>query len=409
MTDTLLHIDAMGRRGEGVARHEGRNVFVPGTLPGEDVMASGGGERLSLTSIMHASPERAAPFCTHYGRCGGCQLQHWREEPYRAWKASLVTQALAARGMTRDVTDCIDAHGAGRRRAILHVRKRGAEVTAGYMEARSHALLDIGRCPILEPALAGAFDIGRAVGARLGDCDVALTATLTGLDASVKAERKIVIQEHGKLAGLMNELGLARLSVNGEVIATAVPPRLLIGRAEVALPPGGFLQATALGEETLARLVIDSVGKAKHVADLFCGIGPFALRLAERAKVDAFDNDRAAITALAAAAKATSGLKPVTPEVRDLFREPLVPNEMKHIDAAVFDPPRAGAEAQAKQLARSGVKTVVAVSCDAASFARDAEILVAGGYALTRVTAVDQFKWSSHVEVVALFTRQAAR
>ena len=404
MTERRLLIEAMGRRGEGVARDGARTLFVPGTLPGEEVTAAGEGERLSLTAIERASPERAAPFCKHYGRCGGCQLQHWRDEPYRAWKASLVADALAAAGLSIATPDCRDAHGEGRRRVSLHVRK-GKSVTAGFMEARSHALIDIDHCPILAPALSTAFDIGRALGERLGDCDVAVTATLTGLDVSVRAERKILEREHANLAGFVSALKLARLSVNGEAIATAVSPRLRIGKAEVALPPGGFLQATALGEETLSALVLDGIGKAKTVADLFCGIGPFTFRLAERAKVEALDSDRAAIAALAAAARATPGLKPITAEARDLFREPLVPNEMKHLDAVVFDPPRAGAEAQARQLARSAVKTVVAVSCDAQSFARDAAILVAGGYRLTRVTAVDQFKWSSHIEVVALFRR----
>ena len=405
MTEVALRIEAVGRRGEGLARHEGRTVFVPGTLPGEEVTAGGEGERLALVRLAHPSPERIAPFCKHYGRCGGCQLQHWREEPYRAWKTAQVTGALAARGIAQHVAGCIDAHGAGRRRVSLHVRKRGGAVTAGYMEPRSHSLLDIDHCPILETALAGAFGIGRALGERLGDCDVMVTATLTGLDVSVKAGRAVVEQEHAKLAGFVNALKLARLSVNGEVIATAAPPRVRMGRAEVPVPPGTFLQATALGEDTLARLVIEAAGKAKAVADLFCGIGPFALRLAERAKVEAHDSDRAAVAALNAAAKATPGLKPVTASVRDLFREPLVPNEMKQFDAVVFDPPRAGAEAQARQLARSTVKTVVAVSCDAGSFARDAEILTGGGYALKKVTAVDQFKWSSHVEIVGLFTR----
>jgi 23S rRNA (uracil1939-C5)-methyltransferase len=405
MAEVALTIEGVGRRGEGVARTDGRTVFVPGTLPREEVTAQGEGDRLALTAIVAASPDRVDPFCKHYGRCGGCQLQHWREEPYRSWKAGMVTEALASRGIAFEVADCIDAHGAGRRRVSLHVRKRGDVVTAGYMEARSHTLLDIDHCPILEPALAGAFDIGRALGAKLGDCDVGVTATLTGLDVSVKAERKFLVQEHGRLAGFVSALKLARLSVNGEVIATAVPPRLALGKAEVALPPGGFLQATALGEETLTRLVLDYAGKAKSVADLFCGVGPFAFRLAERAKVEAYDSDRAAIAALGAALKVTPGLKPMTAAVRDLFREPLVPNEMKDFDAVVFDPPRAGAEMQARQLARSKVKTVVAVSCDAGTFARDAEILVGGGYVLNRVTAVDQFKWSSHVEIVAQFTR----
>jgi 23S rRNA (uracil1939-C5)-methyltransferase len=405
MTETVLSIVDVGRRGEGIGHVNERAVFVPGTLPGEEVRAQGEGERLALSDVVKPSPDRVTPFCRHYGRCGGCQLQHWREEPYQAWKKGLVEQALAAKGITAAVRTLIDAHGAGRRRVILHARKRGQEVTAGYMEARSHNLLDIDVCPILDPALERSFDIARALAAKLADCDVAVTVTRSGLDVSVKAERSIVVQEHAKLAALVNELKLARLSVNGEVMATAIPPRLLIGRAEVVLPPGGFLQATQAGEDALASLVIAGVGKAKQVADLFCGVGPFALRLAEKAKVEAYDSDRAAIAALNAAVKTTSGLKPVMAAARDLFREPLVPNEMKTFDAVVFDPPRAGAEAQAKQLARSKVKTVVAVSCDVQSFARDAAILIEGGYALKDIAAVDQFKWSSHVEMVAVFAR----
>lgn len=405
MTDVKLHITAMGRRGEGVATLDGRTLFIPGALPGEQVLATGEGERLAAETILTASPERVTPFCKHAGTCGGCLLQHWNEQPYRAWKTGLVAAALAGRGIDVPVAATIDAHGEGRRRVSLHVRRNGTAVTAGYMEARSHRLLDIDQCPILVPQLARAFDIGRGIGQKLGDCDVALTATATGIDASVKAERSVKAREHATLADLLGSLGLARLSVNGDTIATAITPRIAIGRAEVALPPGGFLQATAEGEATLARLVRDGVGKAKSVADLFCGIGPFALRLAERGRVEAYDSDRGAIAALNAAIRATPGLKPVTAAARDLFREPLVPNEMKGFDAVVFDPPRAGAEAQCKQLARSTVPTVVAVSCDAQSFARDAEILIGGGYRLKSVQPVDQFKYSAHVETVAHFAR----
>ena len=405
MTELTLRIADMGRKGEGIAHHEGRTFFVPGTLSGEEVRATGKGDRLTAFDITQASPDRIAAFCTHYQRCGGCQLQHWRDEPYRAWKIANVEQQLAARGLAHKVITLIDAHGSGRRRVSIHVRREGGVVTAGFMEARSHALLDIDACPILVPELSRAFDIARGLGARLGDCDVALTSTATGIDASVKAERKVLQQEHARLAGLIPELALARLSVNGELIATAATPRLRMGRADVALPPGSFLQATTEGEATLARLVVEGMGKFKSAADLFCGIGPFAFRLAERGKVEAYDNDRAAIASLNAAAKSTPGLKPVIGAARDLFREPLVANEMKTFDAVVFDPPRSGAEAQAKQLAKSNVKTVVAVSCDAGSFARDAEILAGGGYRLTQLTAVDQFKWSSHIEVVAVFVR----
>ncbi len=405
MSDVTLTIEGMGRRGEGVARHEGRAVYIGGTLPGETVRAALDGERARLVEILVPSPGRIAPFCPHYGVCGGCQLQHWDETSYRAWKASLVEQAFRAHGIEANVRALIDAHGAGRRRAAIHVRRVGGVVTAGYMGLRSHDLLDIDRCPILVAPLERGFAIARGIGAKLGDCDVALTATDAGIDASVKAERQIVAAEHAKLAGLMNELQLARLSVNGAVIATAFNPRVAMGKAEVAIPPGAFLQATAEGEAALAGLVRDGIGKAKTVADLFCGCGPFALRLGERCKVEAYDNDRPAIAALNAAAKLTPGLKPLIATARDLFREPLVALEMKAFDAVVFDPPRAGAEAQARQLAKSKVKTVVAVSCDPASLARDAEILVNGGYALTGLTAVDQFKWTSHVEVVAVFRR----
>ena len=405
MTEHRLRIDAMGRRGEGLAGAGQQRLFIAGALPGEEVLADGDGAQLSLTSVLRASPERIDPLCSHYGRCGGCQLQHWQDAPYRAWKAAQVSEALAARGLIHPAPDCVDAHGAGRRRVSLHARQASGKVTAGYMAARSHALIDISKCPILEPVLGPAFDIARAMAAQLGDCDVALSATLTGLDASVRAERGAVKARQAELPQLIHDLGLARLSVNGEIIATAVSPRVMLGRAEVVIPPGGFLQATALGEATLARFVLDAVGKAKSVADLFCGIGPFSFRLAESARVAAFDSDRGAIAALNDAVRSTAGLKPITASVRDLFREPLVPNEMKDFDAVVFDPPRAGAEAQARQLARSQVRTVVAVACDAQSFARDAALLTAGGYALKRLVTVDQFKWSSHVEIAALFMR----
>ncbi len=315
--------------------------------------------------------------------------------------------ALKNRGIEAPVAELIDAHGEGRRRVSLHVRRKDGNVLAGFMAARSHDLLDIDHCPILVPALHGATDIARAIGERLGDCDVALTATDTGIDVAVKVERKLAAPVLHELA--QADLGLARLTVNGDPLAMRATPMVTMGRARVALPPVSFLQATAAGEEALADLVIAAAGKAKKIADLFCGVGPFTLRLAETGRIAAFDSDRQAIAALDRARRETSGLKPVTAMVRDLFREPLVANELKDFDAVVFDPPRAGAEAQARQLAKSKVPTVIAVSCDPASFARDAEILTLGGYALRSVTPVDQFKWSSHVEIVAMFQRSPLR
>lgn len=406
MSEATVTIEAMGRRGEGIAQIEARTVFVPRTLPGETVRVAPDAGHPRLVAVVTPSPARIAAFCPHYEMCGGCQLQHWAEEPYRAWKANGLTSALLALGVSPPAPELVDAHGAGRRRVSVHVRRRDGMMTAGYMMVRSHQLAGLDHCPVLVPQLGRAFAVARAIGERLGDCDVALTATDGGLDVTVKAGRDARAREQPRLAALADELDLARLSVNAEVIVTRNPPLVRMGTAAVAIPPGSFLQATAEGEAVLARLVIEGLGKAKTVADLFCGCGPFALRIAKRARVEAFDSDRPAIAALNAAVRQTPGLKPVAAAVRDLFREPLVANELKGFDAVVFDPPRAGAEAQARQLAKSAVQTVIAVSCDPQSLARDAEILAGGGYALQRLTAVDQFKWTSHVESVAVFRRE---
>ncbi len=403
MTERRLVIARLGFRGEGVADGP---VYVAGSLPGETVLADVEGERGVLKAVVTASPQRIAAFCKHYGQCGGCQLQHWEVTAYRQWKADQVVQAFARRGIEIATPELIDAHGDGRRRVSLHVRKKDGVVTAGFMAARSHRLHDLDACPIVVPALAGSPEMARVIGGVLGDCDVALTATDAGLDCAIRAERKVVEQEYAKLARLAEQLAVSRFTVNGETIVTKIQPALVIGKARVPLPPASFLQATAKGEAVLAALVLDGLGKAKSVADLFCGVGPFALRIAERVKVQAFDSDRPAIAALQAAVRKADGMKPVTSAVRDLMKEPLVSGELKDFDTVVFDPPRAGAEAQARQLAKSQVKTAIAVSCDPATLARDAEILIAAGFKLKTITAVDQFKWSSHVETVAVFARR---
>jgi 23S rRNA (uracil1939-C5)-methyltransferase len=387
-------IESLNWRGEGVS---GEKIFRH-VLAGEVVDDATG-------QVVQVSPERIDAFCKYYARCGGCQLQHWETVAYRSWKMNLITTALAKRGIDASVSKIIDAHGVGRRRVSLHVRKKDGVVTAGFMAPRSHDLIDIDQCPILTPALDNATTIACRLGSRLGDCDVALTAADNGLDVAVKVERKIAEEQLPKLAGLVGELKLLRLTVNGSLVATQGTPAIAMGKGLVQLPPGSFLQVTKQGEETLSAIVMDALGKSKSVADLFCGIGPFALRIANQAKVLAVDTDKPAINALAQAVRLTTGIKPLKTEVRDLMREPVVVSELKEFDAVVFDPPRAGAEAQAKQLAKSAVKTVVAVSCDSASFARDAEILINGGYKLKSLTAVDQFKYTSHVETVGVFSR----
>ena len=413
MTERLA-INRLAHRGDGVADTPAGPLFVPYTLPGETVeveQVPGHPDRRSLLRVEVASPERIEPFCPHFGICGGCAIQHWTPARYREWKRGLVVDALGQAGLDVPVNELIDAHGAGRRRATFHARPgiRLGTIEVGFAALRAHHIIGIDRCPVLAPSLDGAIAAAWAIAEALvpqnKPLDLQATATDAGIDMDVRGSGPLNSARMGMLARLAGTHKLARLTRHGELIAQRSAPTVMVGRARVTLPPGAFLQATAAGEETLAQLVAGHVGNAKLVADLFCGVGPFALRLAERARIIAFDADAEAIAALKQATNMTPGLKPIEAETRDLFRRPLVAQELKRVDALVFDPPRQGAEAQARELAKSAVAIVVAVSCNPATFARDARLLVDGGYKLKSVTPVDQFRHSAHVEIVARLER----
>jgi 23S rRNA (uracil1939-C5)-methyltransferase len=409
-----LTIDSLAHRGDGLAETPAGPLYVPYTLPGETVLVEpvpGHPDRRHALRIETPSPQRIAPICPHFGVCGGCAMQHWQAEHYREWKRALVVEALRQSGLEAPVDALIDAHGLGRRRATFHARRGGTDVlTVGFATLRAHQLVAIDRCPVLAPALDGALKAAWAIAEALKPqnkpLDIQVTATEAGLDVDVRGSGELNSARQASLARIAQSHRLARLTRHGELIAQQSAPTVTIGRARVALPPGGFLQATAAGEAALAKLVLTAAAKAKHVADLFCGVGPFSLRLAERARVAAFDQDASAVASLRQAANAVSGLKPVEASARDLYRRPLVAQELTQFDALVFDPPRQGAQAQAQQLANSQVPLVIAVSCNPATFARDARLLVDGGYRLTGVTPVDQFRYSPHVEIVARFDRQ---
>jgi 23S rRNA (uracil1939-C5)-methyltransferase len=403
--ETTAVMGAMGRHGECSTSISGESVYLPYVLPGETVRIAREGKYGRLEEVLSPSPDRIPAFCPEFTRCGGCSVQHWRLENYRAWKRSLVETALLHRGLSVPISELVDAHGAGRRRATLHVSRTSSGVNVGFAASRSHDIHPIGFCPILEPALSNAPQIAKAIGEMVGNCDVSLTAGDTGIDVTITGARPIGRDGLVSLANAAAAFGLARISVGAEPVAVRALPVVAIGKAKVALPPGVFLQATRGGEEALAREVLASAKGSRNVADLFCGIGPFALRLAEQMRVFAADSSTQAVSALAQAARHAKGLKPLTVDVRDLFREPLMPRELDAFDAVIVDPPRAGAEAQAKQLARSRVKTVISVSCDPATFARDAAILVKGGYRIEKVVPLDQFAWTGHVEIVGILKR----
>jgi 23S rRNA (uracil1939-C5)-methyltransferase len=409
-----LLIDHVGHLGDGIAYAGDQTVYVPYTLGGETVevapVPGNHPERRRLIAVEHASPERVEPFCPHFGSCGGCAIQHWEADHYRNWKRELVVATLAQAKITCEVHPLVDAHGMGRRRITLHARKDSQDVLkVGFAAANSHDIIPIDRCPILDPGLDGALDAARAIAELLisigKPLDIQVTASDNGLDIDVRGSGPLPTAMIATMSRLAEQRGLARLTRHGELVLMRTPPTIGIGSARVTLPPGSFLQATVAGEEALAALVAGHCKRAKHIADLFCGVGPFALRLAAKSRVSAFDSDAGAVMALQKAVTSTSGLKPIKAEARDLFRRPLVPQELRDYDAVVFDPPRQGAQAQAQQLAASKIPVVVAVSCNVATFARDARILIDGGYTIEGVTPVDQFRHTPHVELVARFRR----
>ncbi len=411
-----LDILRLGQRGEGVAEGPSGPVYLPDALPGERVVAEVEVERGRVLEVVRSSPDRVEPICPYFGTCGGCAVQSLEAHAYAVWKRDLLVTALSMARVEAVLSPMLAAHGAGRRRATFHARARDVvnllvetPPVVGFMRARAHDIVEIAFCPILAPEMAGALPAGRALAAALAPLgkplDILVTATAAGLDIDLRGCGPLDAVFTDRVIAAATGQHCARVSNHGEVIIEARTPVLAMGLASVPIPPGCFLQATQAGEEALAREVLAGVGTSRRVLDLFSGVGTFALRLAERATVHAVDFEAKPLAALTRAARATAVLRPVTVETRDLFRRPFSTAELVAYDAVVFDPPRAGALAQAEQLAASNVPIVVAVSCNPASFARDAAVLVRAGYTIERLVPVDQFIYASHLELVAVFRR----
>ncbi|MEX0644315.1 MAG: hypothetical protein WD076_03340 [Parvularculaceae bacterium] len=409
-----LSVTDIGARGDGVAMLDGAPVFVPLTAPGDVAIADVRGERGALVELIEKSPHRAAPPCKHYGQCGGCALQHVSLEFYRGWKRARVVETLARSGLgDAPVSDLIKTPAASRCRATFAVTRSKAGAVLGFNARQSSEIVAIDDCQILHPDLLRALPALRELAGEINapSFDLSVTLCRNGLDVDIIG--KAVAEPRGSaLQSLMRAMSAARavrLSLNGETLVAIEAPVVDVDGIAVTPPPGGFLQASREGEAALLALVKVGVGPARKIADLFSGCGAFALPLAKTATVFAADVDARAVTALteAAAAAQRMGLNvnPLRAEPRDLFERPLRAGELREFDAVVFDPPRAGARAQAEELAKSKVPVVVAVSCDPSTFARDAAILSRGGYRLFKVTPVDQFVYSPHVELVGVFER----
>ncbi|MGR9273593.1 class I SAM-dependent RNA methyltransferase [Rhizobium leguminosarum] len=412
MSTETVTIEKLGAQGDGIASSASGPVYVPFSLPGETVAIARVKSQGTIMSITTPSPDRQEPPCRHFGpdgvngTCGGCTLQHMADAPYRAFKRQLVIDALKSKGLTPEVGEIVPARPGERQRVVFAARKTEKDMLVGFNQAESHHIVAIEECPISSAGIIARLPAIRAIAASLATSAepfrVAVLETLSGLDISVDEVKKLSDPQRRKaIETALGLRGIARVSLNGEILVEPSKPMVEFGGVQVSPPPGSFSQATKPAEEAMAELVIAHAGKAKRIADLFAGSGTFSLRLARIGRVHAVEAEAKALAALDHAARNTQGLKPVTVEKRDLFRRPLMTQEFKPYDAVVFDPPRAGAEFQCQELARSAVKKIVAVSCNPLTLARDLAILVEGGYRITQVTPIDQFLWTSHVEVVA--------
>jgi 23S rRNA (uracil1939-C5)-methyltransferase len=407
-----LVIAQMGGEGDGAAAGP---AFVPFTLPGERVLAAGAGERRELIQVLEPSAERVDPVCPHFGTCGGCALQHWDHAPYLAWKVARLAATLTRQGIETEILPPFAAEPGTRRRVALHARRGSREAAKlGYKARKSWDLVDISVCPISDPAIQAAIPALKRLAAPLFEHPKSaptlhVTATPSGLDIDISGiERKsggLSADARVQLAERAAEADFARVTIDGEAAYLARTPQVRLGPAVISLPPGAFLQATPGAEAAMAGFVAEQAVGAARITDLYCGVGTFTFRLAGIAQVHAADFAPDAIRALTGALAAAPGLHGITAEARDLVRRPVLAEELKKTDVAVFDPPRAGAAEQTAELARSALGRVIAVSCNPATFARDARTLIDAGFRLDRVLPVDQFLWSPHIELVGVFSR----
>ena len=403
-----FHIKRLGHLGEGIADGP---VYAPLTLPGETITAVRNGDKLTDIRIVTPSADRVKPPCRHFKSCGGCLLQHASDPFVEAWKVGVVETALKAQEIDTNIAQIETSPANSRRRATLSVRRTKKGASSGFHARGSDVIVEIPDCKLLDPlVLAGrvvAEDIATSCGSRKGELSVTITKSLNGLDIHVAGGKPIDGQLRIDLSALIAKHNLARLAWDDEVIAEAHPAYQQFGAAQVVPPAGAFLQATQEGEASLLALIQNAVGNAKSIADMFAGSGTFTLPMAELGEVRAFENDPEMIEALDKGWRMAKDLKKVSAEVRDLFRNPLMPEDMLKFDAVVLDPPRAGARAQVEQLAASSVPVIAFVSCNPVTFARDAKMLIDGGYVIGDVHVVDQFRWSSHIEVFAKFEKSA--
>ncbi len=403
----IVTVARLGHLGDGIAVTDAGQIFVPGALPGEVVDGTLQDDRLTDTRIVTPSTVRVRPPCMHARSCGGCQLQHASDAFVADWKVQVVQSALAGQGLTAPFRPIITSPPSTRRRATLAARRTKSGALLGFHARASDTLVAVPGCKLLHPdliaALPGLEALVRIGGSRSAEVALTVTRSKAGVDVAVSGGKPLDGALRLDLARIIEAHKFSRLTWADETVALRDQPVQRFGTATVVPPPGAFLQATEAGELALLSAVRAALGPQKRVIDLFAGLGTFALPLAQENEVHAVEGDAAMTAALDKSLRQTENLRRLTVETRDLFRRPLEPDEFKGVTGVVIDPPRAGAEAQTDRLARAGVPVIAAVSCNPVTFARDTRILLQAGYRLDWVQVVDQFRWSTHVELVGCF------
>lgn len=379
-------------------------ALIPRTLPGEEI------DVLNDDSIriITPSPHRVTAPCRHYKSCGGCAMQHADDAFVADWKVGIVRKALEGQRLDAPIRGIDTSAPQSRRRAKLSGRRTKHGAMVGFHARASDALVAVPECKLLTPALVALIPVLEKLtiiaASRKSEIGLTVTDSRIGVDVVVETVRPLTEELRIELAAFAQAHGLARLTWGDETVVTITPPVQMFGATQVTPPPGAFLQATAQGEAALLSAVAEICGTADKIVDLFAGCGTFSLPLAQHAEMLAVESDAEMLAALNKGWRNTPGLKRITTETRDLFRRPLLPDELDQFCAAVIDPPRAGAEAQVAELAKSTIGTIAMVSCNPVTFARDARKLVDAGFSLDWVQVVDQFRWSTHVELVSRFT-----
>ena len=414
-----LTITGLGALGDGVGEHEGVQVFVPGAIPGDHVRVAVTDKRRNglyseLVDILTAAAGRVQPPCAHFDRCGGCQLQYMDDATYTKWVSDRAGLALGQHGF-HDVLvhRPVLSPKASRRRVALKAMKTIGGVVMGFNEGQSHQIVDVTACPVTRPELTSLFAplrelLGWALDQRMA-ATVHMTLTASGVDLLIDAPKALDLAARERLVDFANSHDIASLHWQDkgflDPVAIRREPVMDLSGIRVPLPPATFIQATAEGEAALVSAVVEACKGYGRVADLFSGLGTFTFPLARDHQVLAAEGAKAALDALKSGASLATGLRQIVTRHRDLFRQPLSVAELEKIDAVVFDPPRAGAAAQVAELAKSSVSRIVAVSCNPNTFSRDARTLADGGFTLDSVLPVDQFLWSSHLELVGVFSK----